>query len=301
MTSSTLCTLNILLADDGSEHSHAAVQLVGDLALDNQTKIMALRVFTPADSAKVWALENALEATVEKLKSQGKQVESKLILGHPAMTIIKTAEKHEDNFIVIGAKGLRATLGVFLGGVVQQVSEHAKRPILVVRAPYTGLKRVLLTVDGSTESNEMVQCVSDFPFPKGVTFDIINIAPPIPSEDEIDELQEQAKKLDPPISLPVDEMREETHQRAQKEERSSKKILKEAHKILQEKGIDAETHLVSGDEATEIIEYAKKHNTDLIVSGGQGLGPIKSWVLGSVSRKLLHYAPCSVMIVKGKK
>ncbi|MBT3188247.1 MAG: universal stress protein [Anaerolineae bacterium] len=294
-----LCTLNILLADDGSKHSQAAVQLLEDLRLDEESCIMALRVFTPTDTSKVWAIENALEVTVEKLKNQGKCISSKLLLGHPAETIIEVAKNHQASMIVIGAKGLRATLGILLGGVVQQVTEHAQRPILVVRAPYTGLKRVLLTVDGSEESNKMLHCIGDFPFPADTKFDILHISPPVPSEQELMQLQYQTSTLDASYIVPIDKIREETKKRAKREEEAGKKILADARKNLQEKGIDAQISLISGDGATEIIHYAKDQDIDLIVCGGRGLGPVRSWILGSVSRKLLHYAPCSVLVVKG--
>jgi len=50
---------------------------------------------------------------------------------------------------------------------------------------------------------------------------------------------------------------------------------------------------------TEIIQYAKENQVDLIVAGSRGLTSMQSWLLGSVSRKLVHYAGCSVLIVKG--
>jgi nucleotide-binding universal stress UspA family protein len=56
--------------------------------------------------------------------------------------------------------------------------------------------------------------------------------------------------------------------------------------------------LVRGDAATEIIGYADKENIDLIIAGARGLSSIQGWLMGSVSRKLVHYSNCSVLIVK---
>ncbi len=56
--------------------------------------------------------------------------------------------------------------------------------------------------------------------------------------------------------------------------------------------------MLRGDAAKEIIEYAKDNNINLIVSGSRGLSQFKGWLLGSVSRKLVHYSECSVLIVK---
>jgi nucleotide-binding universal stress UspA family protein len=53
-----------------------------------------------------------------------------------------------------------------------------------------------------------------------------------------------------------------------------------------------------GDAATEILNFAQNINADLIVAGSRGLSQIQGWLLGSVSRKLVHYARCSVLIAK---
>lgn len=296
MVTPKLRTSNILLADDGSEHSEAAVKLLCDLPLAPDSQIKLLRVFTPSDTANVWMLEKGLKKTETALCEHGKDVESELILGHPAEMIVKTAEKNDVDMIVIGAKGLRATLGILLGGVVQQVAEHAERPVLVVRAPYKGIKHVLLTTDGSESSEKMFNCMGRFPMPEGVEYNVMHVAPPIPSEQEI--VQYWSGGIDVPFTVPIEDIREQIQERAAREEEYGKKILTEARATLSKQGIRAQTVFLRGDAATEIIEYAKEQNVDLIVSGGRGLGPVRSWILGSVSRKLLHYAPCSVMVVK---
>ena len=298
MISPNLCTLNILLADDGSEHSRAAVKLVGDLPLDEHSRIKALRVFTPSDTADVWLLERSLEITEEALKKQGKNVESEILLGHPAEKIIEVAEKHDASMIVIGAKGLRATLGILLGGVVQQVAEHAELPVLVVRAPYNGLKRVLLVTDGSEESKAMVSCMGGFPLPQDAEIEVLHIAPPIPTAEEV--VQYWPSGFDVSFTIPFEEIQQEITERAETEKEFGEKTLAEASKMLKGAGLDVKSTMLRGDAATEIIQYTKDHEIDLVICGGRGLGPIKSWILGSVSRKLLHYAPCSVMVVKGK-
>ena len=292
-------TLNILLADDGSEHSQAAVKLIGNLPLDKQSRIMALRVFTPSETDKVWGLEKSLKATEKALLNQGMQIESDLVMGHPAEKIIEVAEKQNDDLIVIGAKGLRATLGIFLGGVVQQVAEHAELPVLVVRAPYKGLNRVLLLIDGSEESKKMLAYMGSFPLPPETRIEVLHVAPPIPREEDF--VQYWPSGIDVAYTVPIEKLQEQVEERAREEELFGKKISEESINLLQEQGLTATSIFLRGDAATEIIQYTKDHQIDLIVSGGRGLSPIKSWLLGSVSRKLLHYAPCSVMVVKGKK
>ncbi|WP_070119320.1 universal stress protein [Bacillus marinisedimentorum] len=53
----------------------------------------------------------------------------------------------------------------------------------------------------------------------------------------------------------------------------------------------------TGDPGIEICKEAKEINAMMIVMGNRGLGAIKSTVLGSVSYRVVHDAPCPVTIV----
>jgi nucleotide-binding universal stress UspA family protein len=52
-----------------------------------------------------------------------------------------------------------------------------------------------------------------------------------------------------------------------------------------------------GDAADAIIGLAEELGTDLIVVGNKGLTGARRFLLGSVSGKVSHHAPCSVLIV----
>lgn len=58
------------------------------------------------------------------------------------------------------------------------------------------------------------------------------------------------------------------------------------------------TQVRDGDYADEIIEAAAEAGADMIVLGSRGLGAVKRTVLGSVSQKVLHHAPQTVVAVK---
>lgn len=65
---------------------------------------------------------------------------------------------------------------------------------------------------------------------------------------------------------------------------------------------DAGAHNVTartyvGDCADEILDAATAEKADMIVMGQRGLGRVRGAVLGSVSQKVLHHAPCTVVIV----
>jgi nucleotide-binding universal stress UspA family protein len=78
----------------------------------------------------------------------------------------------------------------------------------------------------------------------------------------------------------------------------AKQALAEALTLLE--GIDAkvDTHTLEGDPASEILNFARKQNVDLIVIGSRGWGGVRSMLLGSVSDRVLHGAHCPVLVVR---
>jgi nucleotide-binding universal stress UspA family protein len=58
-------------------------------------------------------------------------------------------------------------------------------------------------------------------------------------------------------------------------------------------------YLRIGSPAQVIVSMAEEQKADLIVMGARGLGPIKEWLLGSVSHRVLTLASCATLIVNG--
>jgi nucleotide-binding universal stress UspA family protein len=72
---------------------------------------------------------------------------------------------------------------------------------------------------------------------------------------------------------------------------------------LIEAGVDATFHLVSGvgrNPADLIADVAREREADLIVVGTRGHGRLAGMLLGSVTQRLLHVAPCPVLGVPAK-
>jgi nucleotide-binding universal stress UspA family protein len=76
------------------------------------------------------------------------------------------------------------------------------------------------------------------------------------------------------------------------------RALDESRAILAEKGIDVRAVRGVGDPASVLVEEARNWEADLIVVGTRGLGPGERIMLGSVSTKVVHHAPCDVLVVR---
>jgi len=289
--------MKILLAVDGSEHSQAATSLLCDYPLPSDSLITPVSVLSPNRAYQKTELEFALEQTRLKLLSANQKVMPELLSGNPASEIVEFAEQQRFDLIVLGAKGLRATLGILLGGVAQQVVEHAIQPVLVMRAPYAKLKRMLLVIDGSIHSQGAIEFLARFPPSPDIRIKVMHVLPP-PAKAEI------LAKFDGgnpymTIPMPVVEIEKAMSYEINKNDFKANTLVGNAITALKSAGVEVSKVVEIGDAATEIIKYADENKIDIIIAGSRGLSQVKGFILGSVSRKLVHYSGRSVLIVKG--
>lgn len=77
----------------------------------------------------------------------------------------------------------------------------------------------------------------------------------------------------------------------------SAKVFAAARELLSA-DITALDVTVPGDPGEAIVEYAEQQAPAMIVMGNRGLSNMRALVMGSVSNKVLHHAPCPVTIVR---
>lgn len=65
-----------------------------------------------------------------------------------------------------------------------------------------------------------------------------------------------------------------------------------------EENVEVEAVSRRGDPAEVLADVAQEQGAQLIVVGDRGLSAVKRFLLGSVSNKLAHHAPCNVLIVR---
>jgi nucleotide-binding universal stress UspA family protein len=66
---------------------------------------------------------------------------------------------------------------------------------------------------------------------------------------------------------------------------------------FREAGFEVQKHVREGDPAQTLLDVADEEGADLIAVGARGQGALRRFALGSVSAKLSHNTPVSLLIV----
>lgn len=134
--------------------------------------------------------------------------------------------------------------------------------------------KILLAVDASASSENAVQAVAARPWPPDTTIEIINVVQPSYVWD---------------VPSLVEGMRQT----------SSEHVQAVANR-LRSSGFAVTTRVLFGDPRAVIVDQAAEMGADLVVVGSHGSTGLGLFLLGSVSKAVLRYAPCSVEIVRGQ-
>ncbi len=80
-------------------------------------------------------------------------------------------------------------------------------------------------------------------------------------------------------------------------QRAAQQAVERVAQELQDMTPNVDTLVRGGEPADQIIRAADELEADLIVIGGRGKGAVEAILLGSVAYRVLHHAPCPVLVV----
>lgn len=75
-------------------------------------------------------------------------------------------------------------------------------------------------------------------------------------------------------------------------------VLEEGVRRLKAMGFVPKARLESGDPGEKIESVAKEIGADLIVVGHRHHGPLVSWWIGSIGKRLIDHVDCSVLVAR---
>jgi nucleotide-binding universal stress UspA family protein len=84
----------------------------------------------------------------------------------------------------------------------------------------------------------------------------------------------------------------------EKSRRRGGELLAAAERRLRDARFRVHTKMVEGDPEHAILDAANEWHPDLIVMGSHGRHGLDRLVMGSVSERIVRYAPCSVEVIR---
>jgi nucleotide-binding universal stress UspA family protein len=288
----------ILIAVDGSKNALAACGAAASIAKASRGKItMLYAAISPTrelhDSNEV-GIRDETGGAEQRIVDEAASVigDDELVLERVVLpvhasvveTISAYAQKGDFDLIVMGERGLGGFKRLVLGSVSSGVATHATRPVLVVRSDPSGqttsLERIMVAVDGSVSAKHAVAEAAKLAGLLEAKLEILHVMC----------IPEIAYATTRPV--PIGDMEEALRT-------SGEMVLAEASSLAETYGTRATCEIRKGiSPAQGIVDYADANQTDLIVVGARGMGGFKKLLLGSVSNTVLHYAGCSVLVVK---
>ncbi|MEU8401507.1 universal stress protein [Nonomuraea sp. NPDC048892] len=278
----------IIVGVDGSAPSRAAVEWAADDAARMNLPLRIVHVMDTSwylvgrrpDAALPDALLNEgrriLREAEELARERQPSVEitTQEVDGTPAEVLREQAEGAAE--LVVGSRGRGGFAGALLGSVSTDVAGQTRCPVVVVRdEPRQEHGEIVAGVDDSPECEPALAYAFEQARQRGATLRVVH-AWQLPS-----------LALDPEAVYDMDEVRTAQHQVV----RDRLQSLTRDHPQVKVVEDVRSAHPV--DALNRVAEQA-----DLLVVGSRGHGAVRSALLGSVSRGVLHHAGCPVAVVR---
>jgi nucleotide-binding universal stress UspA family protein len=203
-----------------------------------------------------------------------------------APAILRYADDHDVDLIMMGTHGRRGVSRMLLGSVAEEVVRHADCPVITFHADKheqyesAPLKSILVPIDFSSHSRFGLEHAQEWASLYGARLDLLHVV-----EDYLHPAFYMANafsiyKAQPEI---VD---------------TARLYLKRFYSKTGHADTEVEYHVRSGRAHSEIVDFAEEAGSDLIIMPTHGLTGLDRFLLGSVAEKVVRHAACPVLTVR---
>jgi|Deesub1362A_J573_1020465.scaffolds.fasta_scaffold06375_2 nucleotide-binding universal stress UspA family protein len=276
----------ILVAVDGSEASKNALRQAFKLAFDEKMWITVLAINPPyrGDLSLIGVsnISEVLKGRGEEILEEAKKIaeeerasiKTRLEEGEPYEKIVEVAEEEKCQVIFMGRRGLSQIERSLMGSVTAKVIGHFKGRIFVIpEGKSLGWRNILVATDNSSYSHVALEEAINYAASYNGSLNVVNVV------YTNDEYLANAPDV-------VAKMIE-----------NAKSYLQEIKKRIDEKGLNGKIYVREGEPFRKIVDLAKEIKADTIIMGSHGRTGLKRVLMGSVTSRVIGYAPCPIMVV----
>lgn len=213
------------------------------------------------------------------VKDKGYEVGNKIkTCGSAVEGILEQLEEEEYDLILLGSHGKKG-LQKWLGSVSRQVVSNTNLPVYISKMKTNG-KKILLTVDGSENAYDAVK----------QSVKLLNLKE---KEIHIISAMEDSELLEAALDKNwLDNIEKQQKIHATNAITRVKNLLDKSEIVIKNEMI------LTGNPAQKIIEFASANEIDLVIMGARSKKDLTSFLLGSVSKRVLENVHCDVLIIK---
>jgi len=137
------------------------------------------------------------------------------------------------------------------------------------------ISKMIVAYDGSKQSEKAFKLALDMASRYSARMIVLSVARP----------------PDPPVAVELEAVLESATEYFE----GHFKCLEE---LAESAGVEASFQVKAGHPAEQIVHMANEEEADAIVMGHRGESLLQRWLLGSVAKRVLSYAHCTVVVVR---
>jgi universal stress protein E len=275
----------ILVPTDFTAESKEALASAIVLARIYEASIRILHVMpgfadSPIDlNTQSEGLRQRCEEFGEEARGMGIPVEVEVTAGKPVEQIVRVADYHDVDVVVMGAGEVTAGEPFRVGQTAMGVARDAEKPVWVVKhGGGARIRKILCPFDGSLASHHAL-------------FNAVHLARDLRADLDVLRVVEAQPKYYPAQSSEA--------------ARAHRDYLEAAEVGLEQQLAEYDLHNVAwrkavweGEPHLAILNFARQAQTDLIVMGSFGHNFLRRLLLGSNTEQVLGRMPCALLVVK---
>ncbi len=282
----------ILVPLDGSVTAEQALVCAVQLAEAFNSELNIISIFDEKSTTEknicLSYVENKAYDLRKTIKGQEIKIKTVVLPGSPAQKILDFVQQQEIRLIVMSSHGRSGILLWPLGSTADKILRRTRVPLIMVKIKEMpadndagGLfKRILVALDGSELAARVLPFSAELAArfnSEVILFRVIETDRPVHNLGVIDSVPYLEYELESAKNRAAEYLKHEC----------SRFSKLENVKIL----------VKTGNVAQEIIQYAQKNNCSLIALSSHTHSSLESWVIGSVTNKVLHAGQRSILFV----
>ena len=282
----TARALKVLVCSDGSERGEKVVRTAALITVPGAAVTTLLGIREGREEPD--AFRDALLSQQRILEEGGATVELAIADGEPVAEIVRRTDETVYDLVVIGAlrKGRRMTDP--LTTRTYRIVKAIVPPVLIAIGDRPRLEEILLAIGGGHfpevadgARGSAVEITARVARATGARVTVFHVV------------------AEPPAMHAGLRRRQSDTASILRSDPGLARMLGERRRRLEELGVESRLRVRHGFVADEILEERRSEGYDLVVVGSAlAAGPIRSYLLGGVTREVLDRADCPVLVVR---